>query len=253
MKMNKLTLVLAAIVASFGAVSTASAQIGSYGSSDLVLGFQIGSGQGSNTDVEVDLGSYTNFLNVTGTITLSQLSVTDLNNTYSSTWSNTDGTGVNWSVAGVNNGVPNNMFLTSTSQLKLNSASRLATPYGQIGGLIGDMNSGNATQGSNSSTVTIGTNASPAANDAASYTSEEGGNGYNYASNAEQSGAGTDELYFLKPGTSTTNAQALGFFTLGSNGTLTFTGAATPEPSAYALGICALLLFWVLKRRHSVA
>jgi hypothetical protein len=44
----------------------------------------------------------------------------------------------------------------------------------------------------------------------------------------------------------------LGTFTVSSAG-VTFNAAAVPEPSAYALGICAFLLFWVLKRRNSIA
>jgi hypothetical protein len=35
--------------------------------------------------------------------------------------------------------------------------------------------------------------------------------------------------------------------------TLTFDPVATPEPSAYALGLCAVALFWVLNRRRSVS
>jgi hypothetical protein len=41
------------------------------------------------------------------------------------------------------------------------------------------------------------------------------------------------------------------FSTSGSDTTLTYGALATPEPSAYALGLCALALFWVLKRRSS--
>jgi hypothetical protein len=53
------------------------------------------------------------------------------------------------------------------------------------------------------------------------------------------------------------SAVADGTFSLsnvGGNEILEFnTLAATPEPSAYALGLCAVALFWVLKRRRSVA
>ena len=45
-------------------------------------------------------------------------------------------------------------------------------------------------------------------------------------------------------------------FTFGGTSsavTLTFDPVATPEPSAYALGLCAAALFWVLNRRRSVA
>ena len=50
-------------------------------------------------------------------------------------------------------------------------------------------------------------------------------------------------------------ATFLGAFDLSSTGLLTFDPAsaeAVPEPSAYALGITALVLFGVLKRRKSI-
>ena len=52
------------------------------------------------------------------------------------------------------------------------------------------------------------------------------------------------------------NTDELGTFSLSSGGVLTFTGAdaaAVPEPSAYALGICAAVLFFVLRRRQKLA
>jgi hypothetical protein len=43
------------------------------------------------------------------------------------------------------------------------------------------------------------------------------------------------------------------FGTVSGNEILTFDPTATPEPSAYALGLCTVVLFWVLKRRRSIA
>jgi hypothetical protein len=43
------------------------------------------------------------------------------------------------------------------------------------------------------------------------------------------------------------------FSTDGSgNDILTYDPTSTPEPSAYALGLCALALFFVLKRRNAM-
>jgi hypothetical protein len=63
---------------------------------------------------------------------------------------------------------------------------------------------------------------------------------------------------FTKTGTGSgdTTANAFGTFqfsTVDGDEILTFDPAAVPEPSAYALGLCALVLFFVLKRRSSVA
>jgi hypothetical protein len=38
----------------------------------------------------------------------------------------------------------------------------------------------------------------------------------------------------------------------GTGAGTTLTYEAVPEPSAYALGVCAMLLLWVLKRRSSL-
>jgi hypothetical protein len=53
-----------------------------------------------------------------------------------------------------------------------------------------------------------------------------------------------------------TSATEVGTFSLSSvsgNEILTFNTLATPEPSAYALGLCAVALFFVLRRRSTVA
>ncbi len=52
--------------------------------------------------------------------------------------------------------------------------------------------------------------------------------------------------------TGTQPTTLLGTFTLEDNGTLEFTAEAVPEPSTYALGIAAIALFVVLKRRQSL-
>ena len=254
-KMNKLTMAALALVALGFASTAASAQVAA-GNNDVILGFQIASGTGSNTNLEVDLGSISQF-SKTAVLTLNQLNVNDLTGTYGSTWADLSA-GVNWSVAA--EGTASNTFLlTSTTSIKTASGSTLAAPYGQIGNLAGGLN-GQAVTANSASAAAIGTNSAPASGISTSYTSLEAGTGYGYAPNAEQTGAGTDELYSFAPGVKSggvfPSANDLGTFSLGTDGTLTFTGinaAAVPEPSAYALGICAVLLFVVLRRRQMVA
>ncbi len=262
--MNKLTVAALALAAIGFASSSASAQVVT-NPYDLVLGFQLSS---SPTDLEVDLGSISNLNLNLGQVTnlSSDFSSTDLSNTFGTTWnSTTNGTGVNWSVAGinsVNDGASFYLTSTKTSNVKTNSAGSLSNPNG----LIVQLTTGASGQGSLNSAAVAGTSTSaligdgsnPASGLSQSYTSLEQGNGYTFLSSAEATGATTLTLYSFVPGTSTTPAQKLGTFSLtdtaGVEG-LTFTGAvaSVPEPSAYALGICAVVLFLVLKRRRSVA
>jgi hypothetical protein len=254
-KMNKLTMAALALVALGFASTAASAQVVA-GNNDVILSFQIASGTGSNTNLEVDLGSASQFTN-TAVLTFNQLNVNDLTGIYSSSWADSSA-GVNWSVAA--EGTASDKFLlTSTTPIKTSSSSLLAAPYGQIGNLAGGLN-GQAATANSPSAAAIGNNSNPASGIANSYTFLEAGTGYGYAANAEQTGAGTDELYSFAPASKVGGqfpaAGDLGTFSLSSDGVLTFNGinaAAVPEPSAYALGLCAVLLFLVLRRRQMVA
>lgn len=91
-----------------------------------------------------------------------------------------------------------------------------------------------------------------------SYTTS--GGGFGYGAGPADTFPSTDSVafYTVLNSTSQETATSDGFFTLSLNGQgqeiLTYnTALATPEPSAYALGLCAVALFWVLKRRRSVA
>jgi hypothetical protein len=261
--------VAALALAALGLASTAaSAATVSPGANDLVLGFQLA---GNNTDLEVDLGPSSQFT-TTATLTLSQLSVADLTAIYGSNWASTAlGTGVNWSIAGLTSqsSTDNTFEATSinTTAPKSGTSTTLATPEGAISSLAtgsfaaGSLNGATATANSSSSAAIGGVvNATNPAGTSASglsqsYQSLEGGNGYTFVPNAEQTGAGTDNLFLFAAGVKNSPSTELGTFSLSSAGVLTYNGtaAAVPEPSAYALGICAALLFWVLKRRKSVA
>lgn len=270
-KMNKLTVAALAFAAIGLASTAASAQTVSVGSpQDLILGFQLVNSATANspTDLEVDLGSYTLFNNAAPGTTLnlsSLLSATDLTTLASSWNSTTSGTGVTWSVAGITSATatPTASFdVTSTTSIKTGTQNTLQPIYSTISSLAGGLN--NQPQASTASSALIGSASNPASGISSSYTALENGNGYGFVPNAEATGATTDVLYSFTPqtasgghGGSEPPAITLGTFTLTDNGGVagfTFTTpAAVPEPSAYALGICAVLLFLVLKRRHSVA
>jgi hypothetical protein len=156
------------------------------------------------------------------------------------------------------------MFDATVSQVSsAQNASNLSAPYGRIGGLFGGLAGVSQTANSTSAGVVSNTQGN-------SFTVEETGTGpgdYNYfnPNNVTEVNGGTGgptgsiELYGFQEvsgrGANLT-PNDLGSFSLNSSGVLTYNGinaAAVPEPSAYALGICAILLFIVLKRRHSVA
>ncbi|MEI9999471.1 MAG: hypothetical protein WDO13_10045 [Verrucomicrobiota bacterium] len=264
MKMNKLT--LAALVAAGLALasSAASAQTITAANEDLFLGFQQ---QGNPTDLLVDLGQSSNFTAGTASEQLPQVVVQDLISTFGADWATT----VQWSVAGdsgpnpVGSGVVATSLDSGTSIPKEVNQQTLTPIFNTIGQLVTGFNNFGTAVSDNNSAVTIGSSASPANTLADSYTTLVGtpGKGYTLVNDIEQTGAGSDILYSFLPATSTTingqrvfpPATEVGTFTLSDDGLFTFVGASfdTPEPSAYALGVCAVLLFLVLKRRHSVA
>jgi hypothetical protein len=268
--MNKLT-VAAMVLAAIGFASTsASAQSStSPGTDDLILSFQVAS---SNTDFEVDLSPSATFN--TAMAQSFNLSSSDLT-TLTSNWASTaSGTGVQWSVAGLRPAA-NTFNATSTTQPVTASPTTLGNAAGQIAGLGGGFQDGTNDGGNppvpavvsgatpNSALIGNNTAGNTASSIADSYTFllTNGGTTTTYGlgnlSHLEQTGLGSDSLYAFIGSSATPkpNATLLGTFTLSDPAggpLLTFTPVATPEPSAYAVGICAFLLFVVLKRRHSV-
>jgi hypothetical protein len=66
-------------------------------------------------------------------------------------------------------------------------------------------------------------------------------------------GSDSASLFTLTPNGTPVEIGTFSTSTVGGITTLTFDTVAAPEPSAYALGLCAVALFFVLKRRRSVA
>jgi hypothetical protein len=274
-KMNKLT-VAALALAAIGLASTAASAQVTPGANDLVLSFQLA---GVNTDLEVDLGSISALNLSPGAVTnLSSLfSLSDVSSTFGASWANnTLGTGVNWSVAGIN-GVNDgsSFYATSTAaaaSVRTSNVGGLGTAHDTIallttgaagqGSLNGAPNGGAGTASSaliGGVVTTVNPTGTPAGSLSESYTTLSGGNpGYTFVSNLEATGATTDDLFSFTPqskvGTKFPLATDLGTFSLTATGfSFTAAGQAVPEPSAYALGICAAVLFLVLRRRQSVA
>ena len=116
----------------------------------------------------------------------------------------------------------------------------------------GASNTTTLTAGSNYTNLSIG-------NITGSFQTEVGLNGgsYGLASGAQPnilSAYTTGEVVALDEFTSgASSTTEVGTFTVTSTGLTFNTLASTLEPSAYALGMCAMLLFLVLKRRSSLA
>jgi hypothetical protein len=247
MKMNKLTKVamLAIVAASLASVS-ASAQNVSTSANDLILGFEItdNSGQGATSDLEVDLGSITNFTN-TASLTLSQLSVADLVSTYGSGWATRSD--LAWGAAGVISAGSETFDATinAPSSAKNSSQSALNAPTGAIGALYQGLLANSTANSWTGERTNLGGSSSD----------------FQYFNPTQVTDTtapvGSINLYSFFPssGRSPAPPTLLGSFSLSSAGALTYVGSAyaVPEPSAYALGICAALLFVVLRRRQTVA
>ena len=246
---------------------------------DLVLSFRATGGQGAAFNLEIDLGSLSNYLSLAPGTTInlsSRISLADLQATYS-----TGGTGNSWasrtdlfwSVAGTSGntgvgGLPTfTLFGTSVGGTVYNryTAGSQAVPSGLISTEVGSLN-GATTAGTAYSAILN-------AADAGSYSYQITDNGnaqapYTAGSQLNWGAVGgapfennpslttaTSDLYellpvarFAAPGTS------IGQFNLGSDGSLSFTTAAVPEPSTWAmLGLGAGALLVARRRRAAQA
>jgi len=267
MKMKKLITVTALALAAVSIVSTrASAQNAQLG--DMILSFEVndGTGTGSNTNLEIDLGTATNFIPSYSVNSFSQVVAADLINTYGSNWNTR--TDLVWGISGATSNDGSNKFATTINSASPRVALSLATPYGDIASLSSGFNTG--TVGSSASAVTVGSNTTPASSIANSYTSllttsptaDYGFFGAGQTQDVNTTGPdGSLELYgYFQSGKVSGKyplATAEGLFTLssaadGSTVDLSFNPQAVPEPSSYVLGVCAAVLFFVLRRRSKL-
>jgi hypothetical protein len=274
-KMKKLTLLTAVALATAALSGHAAAQTVTAGSDDLILGFNVANGfaNAGVDDLEVDLGNVSQFtttasftLSTSGTATSGQpLSVADLISTYGSSWASAS-TGLTWGVAGTTT-TGANSFEASSSNGPLAEESNFSGAAGVVAGLVEGLDNASATNNSAFSSV-IGSSSAPASADADSFFS------------LQSSGGSADYSYFLPSGVTLVNGGSgnplgslelisyvqhspknggsglgteLGVFTLGSNGALTYTGVAAPEPSTWAMMAGAMgFLFLAVRNRRSM-
>ncbi len=267
-------------------LSSGIAQAVTTASGDLILGFRATGGQGSASNLEVDLGSLTNFINLTpGTVIdlSSRISLSDLQTTYS-----TGGTGNSWasrsdllfSIAATSGttglgGLANNTLFASSvnnggtviGYTRLTSGTQ-GTPGGnisfEVAALGGAPNAGtafssvkNAGDGGSYTDSITGSGSALVAYNASSSSNfgSPGGapfeNTTNFATNPGTQYQ-TSDLYQLNPVARNAAPGAdLGTFALGNDGSLTFT--SVPEPSTYGLmGLGAFGLWFVRRRQRAV-
>lgn len=255
MKLHLLKLTLAALA---GVIITPTVHAGIYtgASEDLILSFQDST---SSNDLQIDLGSITQF---TGAHVTFSLNIgTDLANIFGSGYY-TD-SGLKFSIAGTNN-TPStlNTYAANTSfvgdptstpfdPFSTNGAKPLKTQIGQL------YNPTSPTAGSTPNSDVV------AASSVNSYTNTNPSPGDfgNLSSTAETTfGLGSNPVLYLdilKPGGTSAFAQdASGnnyVFSIDSTGLLTYSAAAVPEPSTYAMLLLGAAGLLVLHRRKSVS
>ena len=284
--MNKKLLATAAAVLCGFAVS-AHAQA-SYG--DLILGFQASSGTGASTDLEIDLGSATQFMNLTAGQSYSIGNInTDLTSTYGS-W--TGDSALQFGVVGTTsktatftgNGITlakSTLFASSAESSGFpapaytqKAATYYSSAISNIGTLYGLTGATSAVGGSATTnlsdltghTTAVGTTltaftAPVGSSGSGSWSLQEAAGGAGFVIPATSgvslltlanvgSGSASTDLYELAAGSG--SATDLGYFTLDSAGNLSFDNAQTPvpEPATYAVIIGALAAGYAMVRRR---
>ena len=276
----KTKILLAALLALSGGALTVPAVTITAGTNDLILGFYATGGTGAATNLEVDLGSVSQFYNVSGTLALPGLSVSDLSATYGANWFNR--TDLFWGVVGTTGAatgttIGGNTIAAKTlwggraeSTLGLQStpwsagstfaqqgpANTIATMYT---GALGSLNGATAT--ANSATAALIDNTL-----AGSWSKQEGSTASAFGffnpkslfdNGTPGNGGVVTDLYELQPGSGA--GSYVGSFALNANG-LAFSGsaagagaAAVPEPSTYAalMGVAALGVAAIRRRKKS--
>ena len=274
--MNKLKIAVSAALGVISLAVSSYAQVPiTMNDGDMLLGFRTANAPGNTLNLEVDLGSYTQFNLMDGsTINLTQLSVADLQATYGAgtAWQRSD---LFWSIGTSSfnpvGGLPNNTFFeTSVSNGNPSTVFHRQTSTAQrtiaqnMDAAISGLNGATSTTNSNFAALIQDSGNSYDTNisNGGAFTRPWNSGSFslmtfaNVENTTVMGGGGfvSSDLYELQPTASgTANAVLLGTFELFSNGSLEFV-SAIPEPSTYrmlALGATLLCGLMILRRRRS--
>jgi len=258
------------------------------GFNDLVLGFRATSGTGSTLNLEVDLGSVSQFQSPSSSsFTIAHLSALDISGTYGSSW-NAAGSSVSWGIVGTTGataagpGVPAKT-VWATKPWDVSGATDLAgtawnrgstfaqqAPANAIATLFTGPNALNgATSTANSAYSAVFTAGTPNSDSTWSSLDLKTANvSFGYFNptvdqtadfSLAQGSYLLSDLYQITPGSGASTY--LGTFGLAADGTLTFATSSSfftttvPEPSTYAAiaGALALGLVAIRRRRQAAA
>ncbi len=258
-----------------------SAPVFAQSNGDLILGFTASSGTGAATDIEVDLGAASNYAAALtpGTYNLTNLN-SDLTSTYGSWASDSN---LSFAIFGSeafgagNSSGPSKSLWASYSPYTAGTPGYVTGPAAgnssansNIVGIYGGFTNGTSLSDITGTTASLGSNTvtftgtSIGTSTQGSMTNLGAGTNFSMPSTVTNlfstTPTGSEELFYLKgnlaAGTTSADIQGVNgltsYFTVNSNGALTFT--VVPEPSTYAalIGIAALG-YALLRRRREIA
>ncbi len=254
MKPLKYTVAALALIAVASFTQSAKAQ--NFG--DLVLGVYDAASGGVANSYQLDLGAFNSLTNG---------ETFNLGTTVATEFAGDSSANLQFNIAAIGvtgqvSGLSNEELAFTASTLPASISTSNASPFTDLKALVNDWQGTSINlPSSTSSNGTALLAVSNANSNAGSFDNEfVKNNVYGLGSGdltdleASFTNGTTVELYTNPNGSSTpTEVGTFSLSDVGGNEILTFDTVATPEPSAYALGLCAIALFFVLKRRSSVA
>jgi len=249
-----------AVIAVASFTQSAMAQTAAAG--DVILGiYDAASSNSSPTSLEVDLGSYSNLIANPG-------ESFNLGSVIESTFASDSAASLEFNIAATGNTGGGGL---SSKEIAFTAVTVPSLPaHGGNSSFSGELAAIEGSYGTYGTSVTLPSTTSSAGTAVTAVTIPNATTGAFGANAGGPTGYGlgganllsafpstaTLSFYLVPNSNNAESASQVGTFqfsTSGNNDILTFDPVATPEPSAYALGLCALALFWVLKRRNSVA